>query len=321
MMASVSVVYEVFSILLLQCISCEADVQNNTVNMTTLECPVDVPAGYEIKGSLEYNTSLYFSCQGCNGQDTWGDSECKPDGTRDEVTLPNCTVSCLNSDKSCTSGMDEQCLFWPVTSWEKCGQSCDTPALCHRESGESDCQCGIYARHGRCEKEADIRDNVCPYTCSLRANITCGDPNILFPHAVASLQTTPHWMDSMSFKCEPGYMNMGPSSWVACSIYGTLTLKYNAHAPHCVPEKIYSMFRYSPKSIRLHITETFPAKSGFECAVACRERSSCIYFIFENNTCDICKLNKWTSGGIEMSGKQLWQKVLPTQYSRDFATP
>ncbi|XP_046564652.1 uncharacterized protein LOC124273427 isoform X2 [Haliotis rubra] len=280
MMGPMSAVCAVLSVLLLQCISTQADAHNNTVNVTTLECPLDVPVGYRMRGSLKYNQSVYFTCQGCNGQDTWGDSECKHDGTRDEITLPNC------------SG----------------------------ESGESDCQCGVYARRGRCEKEANIREIVCPYTCSLRANITCGDPNLLFPHAVASRQT-PHWMDTISFKCEPGYMNMGNPPWIACNIKGEMVLYFRDNVPHCVPEKIYDQFRYSPQAIFLQIIESFPAKSGFYCAIACRESSVCTHFIFESNTCDICKIPRWKTGGYNLSGRKLWQKVLPTEYPRDFRMP
>ncbi|XP_067664726.1 uncharacterized protein [Haliotis asinina] len=317
---SLSAACSVLSVLLLQCILTHADTHNNTVNVTTLECSLDVPAGYKMIGSLKYNQSVYFSCVGCNGQDTWGDSECKHDGTRDEVTLPNCSVSCLNSAKSCPAGRTGTCLFYPHLIWDICGRSCDTPALCHRESGESDCRCGWYARTGRCEKEANIRESICPYTCSLRANITCGDPNLLFPHVVAS-RRTPHWMDLITFKCEPGYINMGHSSWMGCDIKGTLVLHYKVNVPHCVPKKIYDFFRYSPQNIALEIIESFPAKSGFYCGIACRESSSCTHFIFENNTCDICKYPKWITGGYNMSGRKLWQKVLPTQYSRDFQTP
>ncbi|XP_046564651.1 uncharacterized protein LOC124273427 isoform X1 [Haliotis rubra] len=320
MMGPMSAVCAVLSVLLLQCISTQADAHNNTVNVTTLECPLDVPVGYRMRGSLKYNQSVYFTCQGCNGQDTWGDSECKHDGTRDEITLPNCSVSCLNSEKSCPTERSGNCLFWPSSMWEICGRTCDTPALCHRESGESDCQCGVYARRGRCEKEANIREIVCPYTCSLRANITCGDPNLLFPHAVASRQT-PHWMDTISFKCEPGYMNMGNPPWIACNIKGEMVLYFRDNVPHCVPEKIYDQFRYSPQAIFLQIIESFPAKSGFYCAIACRESSVCTHFIFESNTCDICKIPRWKTGGYNLSGRKLWQKVLPTEYPRDFRMP
>ncbi|XP_067664668.1 uncharacterized protein [Haliotis asinina] len=319
-MLSLSAVCAVLLVFRLQCILTQDDAHNNTVNVTTLECPLDVPAEYKIIGSLKYNQSVYFSCVGCNGQDTWGDSECKHDGTRDEVTLPNCSVSCLDSVKTCPEERRGSCLYYPHLTWDICGRSCDTPALCHRESGESDCMCGSYAAKGRCEKEANIRESICPYTCSLRANITCSDPNLLFPHVVASPRT-PHWMDFITFKCEPGYMNMGRSAWIGCSIKGTLDSHYNANVPHCVPKKIYDLFRYSPQNIALEIIESFPAKSGFYCAIACRESSSCTHFIFENNTCDICKYPQWISAGHNMSGRKLWQKVLPTQYSRNFQTP
>ncbi|XP_046564615.1 uncharacterized protein LOC124273397 [Haliotis rubra] len=233
MMGSLSAVCGVLSVFLLQCISTQADAHNNTVNDTSFECPLDVPAGYKMWGSLKYKKSVYFSCLGCNGQDTWGNSECKHDGTRDEITLPNCSVSCLNSHKSCPAGWFTNCLFYPHVDWTRCGRSCDTPALCHRESGESDCQCGWYAMKGRCETDANIREIVCPYTCSLRTNITCGDPNLLYSHAVASIQT-PHWMDTMSFICEPGYMNMGSKGWVGCTIEGTFLSRYSVNVPHCV---------------------------------------------------------------------------------------
>ncbi|XP_048245466.1 uncharacterized protein LOC124149012 isoform X2 [Haliotis rufescens] len=208
----------------------------NVYIVSAVECPVEIPDGYSIVGSKRYPKTLYVTCQGCNGQDSWGNSRCKEDGTRDEVVLPNCTVSCLNSEMfyRCKSWVIQECAFNVARFWELCGRSCDTPALCHRESGESDCQCGKYAQDGRCETEADIRNNVCPYTCSLRANITCGDPNVLFSHAVASLQTTPHWLDITTFRCEPGYINMGHASWVACSINRTWIIHSNVQTPHCV---------------------------------------------------------------------------------------
>ncbi|XP_046564653.1 uncharacterized protein LOC124273429 [Haliotis rubra] len=173
---------------------------------------------------------------------------------------------------------------------------------------------------GRCEMNANIREIICPYTCSLRANITCGDPNLLYPHAVATRQT-PHWMDTMSFKCEPGYMNMGSYGWVGCTIKGTFLSRFSVNVPHCVPEKEYGLFRYAPQAIRLEIMESFLAESDIDCAIACRESSSCTHFIFESNTCDICKLPKWRNGGNNMYGRKLWQKVLPTKYSLNFQTP
>ncbi|XP_067664678.1 uncharacterized protein [Haliotis asinina] len=317
-MGTLPAAFTVLLVFLLQCMSTQADAHNDTVNLKTLECPVDVPAGYKMRGSLKYKQSVYFSCLGCYGQDTWGNSECKQDGTRDEITFPNCSVSCLNSDKSCRFGTSN-CLFYPSGTWEMCGQACDTPALCHRESGESNCQCGEYARRGRCEKDANIRENICPYTCSLRANVTCGDPNRLYSHAVTTRQTA-HWMDTMSFKCEPGYMNIGSQGWVGCTITGAFISRFSVNVPHCVPEKKYDIFQYSPQAITLEIIESFPAKSDISCAIACRESSSCTHFTFENNACDLYKLPRWRSNGQRMSGRKLWRKVLPTKYSLDFHT-
>ncbi|XP_071096963.1 uncharacterized protein [Haliotis cracherodii] len=319
MKAAVSVVNAVLTIWLLQGISRLTDAQNTTA----VECPVEIPDGYSIVGSKRYPETLYVTCQGCNGQDSWGNSKCKEDGTREEVVLPNCTVSCLNSEMfyRCKSWVIQECAFNVARFWELCGRSCDTPALCHRESGESDCQCGKYAQDGRCETEADIRNNVCPYTCSLRANITCGDPNVLFSHAVATLQTTPHWLDITTFRCEPGDINMGHASWVACSINGSWIIHSNVQTPHCVPKRKYGTFRLFHKSIRLMIFKSHPAETDLECAAACRDTSTCSYFIFEKNACDLCRFYKWRSGGISMTGRQLWQKVLPTQYSLDFARP
>ncbi|XP_046582690.1 uncharacterized protein LOC124290046 [Haliotis rubra] len=187
MMVSVSVVNAVQAIWLLQSISLLAGAQN----LAEMVCPVDVPDGYSVVGRTTYPHWVYFTCQGCNGQETWGSSQCKHDGTRDELILPNCTVSCHNSEMPyrCKPWVLQDCEFRPDIYWEKCGRSCDTPALCHGGSGESDCQCGQYAQNGRCETDANIRDTVCPYTCSRRAQITCSDPNLLFPHALASLQT------------------------------------------------------------------------------------------------------------------------------------
>ncbi|XP_046573217.1 uncharacterized protein LOC124281234 [Haliotis rubra] len=125
----------------------------------------------------------------------------------------------------------KSCVFAPQHFWRDCGQTCDVGALCHMETGETECQCGEYASKGFCETDEYTR-TICPYTCMKRATTSCG-PTPYYPFTYPSRNGT-QYLDVVSIKCRDGYKSLTGYPLLGCDRFGQWVFSGNLRI-FCVP--------------------------------------------------------------------------------------
>ncbi|XP_046374574.2 uncharacterized protein LOC124147827 [Haliotis rufescens] len=210
------------------------------------------------------------------------------------------------------------CVFRPASSWGDCGRTCDVGALCHMETGETDCQCGEYARKGLCETDAITR-NTCPYTCWKRATTSCGPPPD-YPFTYPSHNGT-QYLDVIEIKCRHGYKSLTGNPTLGCNRFGQWVFSRRLRI-FCTPlrPKITSDVTSVTTTFILKETPTGGLTLGYltdspeltlrDCLDQCRLVSTCTHVTFheQTNNCTILSIIT-TPPRVLINESYIWTKL------------